>query len=167
MYSDTWPSKNTFWSILCPGIEGRLGLFHFEKRIISTLRKKHVDSYDAITDLLSSLYTYHAPDYEHLLNALKEGKMSSTGHRYSSSEIADLKSSRLFCDRYSKYLWKKLHPAQTIVQNLDDWFCKYRVTASPNKRPAHGRLDPVRMVSLFTADTKGAVENCKLKAKFL
>jgi len=34
MYSDTWPSKNTFWSILCPGIEGRLGLFHFEKRII-------------------------------------------------------------------------------------------------------------------------------------
>ena len=63
MYSDTWPSKNTFWSILCPGIEGRLGLFHFEKRIISTLRKKHVDSYDAITDLLSSLYTYHAPDY--------------------------------------------------------------------------------------------------------
>jgi len=95
-------------------------MFHFEKRIISTLRKKRVDSHGAIADLLSSLCARHAPDCENLLSALKEGKMSSAGHRHSSSEIADLKSSGLFRDRCSKCLRKKLHPPQTTVQNLDD-----------------------------------------------
>jgi len=168
MYSDTWPNKNLFWSNICPDVEGRLGLFHFEKRIISTLRKKHIDCYDAITDLLNSLYVYHAPDYERLLAALKEGTLSSTGHKYTSDEIADLKSSRLFRDRYSKYLRKKLHSTQTIVQNLDDWHCKYKVTSSDaDTRPARGRLDPIRLVSLFTPETKDAVENCKKKAVYL
>ena len=37
MYSDTWPNKDDFWDRLLPGMEGRLGLFHFQKRIISTL----------------------------------------------------------------------------------------------------------------------------------
>ena len=168
MYSDTWPNKNTFWHMICPGIEGRLGLFHYEQRIISTMRKKHIDCSEAITNLLASVYTYHGPDYENLLNALKEGKLSANGHKYSTSEIADLKASRVFQDRYSKYLRKQLYPPQTIVQNLDDWFCKYKLTSSdPDTRPARGRLDPVRMVSLFTADTRDAVENCKKKAQHL
>ncbi len=43
MYSDTWPSKDDFWNEMCPGVEGRLGLFHYQKRIISTMRKDHID----------------------------------------------------------------------------------------------------------------------------
>jgi hypothetical protein len=43
IYSDTWPNKSDYWESLFSGIEGRLGLFHFEKRIVGALRKKHVD----------------------------------------------------------------------------------------------------------------------------
>mgnify|MGYP007080396730 CR=1 FL=1 len=50
---------------------------------------------------------------------------------------------------------------------LDDWFCKYKVTATNPDKPACGRLDPVRLVPLFTEDTKAAVENCKEKAQHL
>ena len=57
---------------------------------------------------------------------------------------------------------------ETIKQNLDDWFCKYKVTSSdPANKPARGRLDPVRMIPLFTVDTKPAIEACKQKAKHL
>jgi hypothetical protein len=35
MYSDTWPAKHGFWNLLFGNcFEGRLGLFHFEQRII-------------------------------------------------------------------------------------------------------------------------------------
>lgn len=168
MYSDTWPNKKEYWYHVCPGLEGRLGLFHYQKRIISTLRKKHVDYFDAVTDLLAALYAYCPEDYEKLLSVLKDGSLSRTGKKYSSREITDMKSSRVFRDRYSKYLRKQMHRHETIVQMLDDWFCRYKVTSSdPENHPAGGRLDPIRMQSLFTADTKSAVENCKEKACYL
>jgi len=166
MCSDTWPNKEAFWLSL--GVQGRLGLFHFEQRIIKTLRKKHIDYMQAITDLLSSLCVCHAPDYENLLKALKEGTLSPTGKKYTSDEITELKSSRLFRERHAKCLRKVIHEPQTIRQNLDDWFCKYKLTASdPINKPAGGRLDPLRMITLFTVDTKSAVEACKEKAQCL
>jgi len=166
MCSDTWPNKEAFW--LQMGVQGRLGLFHFEQRIIRTLKKKHVDCSQAITDLLSSLYVYHAPDYEKLLKALKEGTLSPTGKKCSSEEISELKASKLFRERYSKYLRKVIHQPETTQQNLDDWFCKYKVTSSdPVNKPAGGRLDPMRMITLFTEDAKLAVDACKEKAKHL
>ena len=167
MHSDTWPNKNRFWQLISPGMEGRLGLFHYEQRIVTTLRKKHIDTSDAVRDLTSAIYMYHAPDYEKLLSALKEGTLSSDGHKYSSEEIAEMKGTKMFRDRYSKYLRKELCSTQTTIQNLDDWFCKHKVTSSDDTRPAGGRLDPVRMVTLFAADTKSAVANCKLKAQCL
>ena len=60
MYTDTWPHLESFWHDMSAGrIEGRLGLFHYEKRILGTLKKKHVDHLDAVADLLSALYSYH------------------------------------------------------------------------------------------------------------
>jgi hypothetical protein len=167
MYSDTWPNKKEYWEAVFPNIEGRLGLFHFEKRIISTLRRKHIDYMDALTDLLSALYVYSSEYYEKLLTALKEGTLSPSGKKYSSQEIADLKGTKLFWDRYSKYLRKDIREPQTMIQMLDDWFCKYKVNSSDPSHPGRGRLDPIRGVSLFTSDTKDAVENCKLKAQYL
>ena len=147
-------------------VEGRLGLFHFDQRIIRTLRRKHVDYSQAVTDLLASLYHYYAPDYEKLLTALKEGKF--TKKKYSSEEIAELKAGKLFRERYAKYIRKIINEPQTIAQNLDDWFCKYKVTSSdPINKPAGGRLDPIKQTPLFTVDTKTAVEACKDKAKYL
>ena len=167
MYSDTWPHKKDYWEAVFPGIEGRLGLFHFEKRILSTLRKGHIDHMDAVTDLLAALYSYNNDDYEKLLAALQNGTLSQTGKKYSLQEITELKQTKLFRDRYAKYLRKRLNGHLTMIERLDDWFCKYKVTSSDGTRPARGRLDPIKGVSLFTSDTKRAVENCKEKAQFL
>jgi len=152
---------------MIPGVEGRLGLFHFQQRVISTLRKKHIDYFDAVTDLLASLYSCCTDDYDRLLEALKSGKMSRQGHKHTSDETFDLKRTHVFRDRYGKYLRKKLHGASTTVQMLDDWFNKYKVTSSDPTRPARGRLDPTRLQPLFTPDTKSVIENCKEKAKYL
>jgi len=79
-----------------------------------------------------------------------------------------MRETKLFLDRHSKHLQKKSHGPTTIMQNLDDWFCRYKVTSSdPTNSPAGGRLDPLRQVPLFTADTKDAVSNCKLKAQHI
>jgi len=61
-----------------------------------------------------------------------------------------------------------MHEHKTIIQMLDVWFCKYKVTPSdPINKPAGGRLDPIWQISLFAADTKTTVECCKETAKFL
>jgi len=79
MCSDTWPNEEGFWKrIFGSDFEGRLGLFHFERRMLSTLRKKHADFLDAVTDLLSALCEFESTDYENLLIALKNGTLSST-----------------------------------------------------------------------------------------
>ena len=168
MHSDTWPHKMEYWQKLVEGLEGRLGLFHFEKRILRTLKKKHVDYQDAVSDLLTALCVCDPGDYEKVLTALKDGTLSPTGHCYTEKEIADIKGTKVFRDRYNKYLRKKLWGPATMIQNLDDWFCKYKVTSSdPEARPAGGRLDPYHGVPLFTNETKVAMENCKEKAKYI
>jgi len=96
MYSDTWPHKKECWEQLVPGIKGRLGLFHFEKRILSTLRKKHIDFHDALADLLNALYEYEAGDYENLLTALRAGTLSNTGKQLTTEEIADMQRTKCF-----------------------------------------------------------------------
>jgi len=60
-----------------------------------------------------------------------------------------------------------MHDHQTMIQMLDDWFCKCKVTTSNPDNPAFGRLDAIRQIPLFTTDTKTAVENCKEKVKYL
>ena len=170
MYSDTWPHKIDYWNKLVKGgIEGRLGLFHYEKRMLRTLRKKHIDYHEAVGSLLAAIYSYDSADYEKLLSALKDGSLSASNKKHSAADIADLKGTKVFRDRYGKFLRKSLWPPETMVQNLDDWFCRYKVTASDpiGGRPAEGRLDPIHGVPLFTHETKEAVENCKEKAKFL
>ena len=166
-YSDTWPHKQLCWEMIIPGVKGRLGLFHYQQRVISTLRKNHADYFEAVTDLLACLYVYCEDDYERLLEALKNGTLSRSKKKCASQEIAELKRSRLFRDRHAKHLRKKLHKEATVIQMLDDWFCRYKVTSSDPSRPAQGRLDPTRFEPLFTADTKLAIENCKDKAKYL
>jgi len=165
MYSDTWPHKAEHWGRL--KIKGCLGLFHYQKRIIGTLRKTHCDYFDAITDLLAALYAYYPEDYEKLLTSLKDGSLSKKKKKYTSNEITAMKGTKQFRDRYAKCLRKQMHGHQTIIQMLDGWFQKYKVTSSDPDKPGYGRLDPVRLVPLFTAETKQAVENCKEKAQYL
>jgi len=167
MHSDTWPNKSEFWESTMPGLEGRLGLFHYEKRILKTLRKKHIDCHDAVGDLLFAVYAYDEQDYEKLLVAMKKGTLPSNGKSFTDQEIDDLKGTKQFRDRYGKYLRKRLRLPETMRQAIDNWFCRYKVTVSPGSRPGRGRLDPLHKVPLFKHETKVAVKNCKEKAEFL
>jgi len=162
-HSDAWPCKESCWSSMWPETKGRLGLFHCEKRTLRTIRKTHVDFHSAVTDLMDAVCEFESTDYEKLLVALKDGTL---GKKHTTEEIATLKKTKCFRDRCGKHLRKKLHQPNTMVQRLDDWFVKYKVTSSGG-RPAGGRLDPSRGVSLFTSETKTAVENCKDKAMHL
>jgi len=51
---------------------------------------------------------------------------------------------------------------------LDDWFDRFKCSSSSDaSRPARGRCDPVTGETLFSSDTKAAVQNCKEKASFM
>ena len=78
-----------------------------------------------------------------------------------------MQGTKLFRDRYAKFLRKQLHQPHTMQHYLDDWFRKYKTTASEGSRPERGRLDPCHQHPLFTSETKQAVENCKEKAEYL
>jgi hypothetical protein len=166
MYSDTWPCKSDYWSMLLgENIQGRLGLFHFIQRIMRTLRKNHADYNQAINSLLNAVYVYNQDDYESLLCALKAGTVSNT--KYDDDDIAYMKSTKTFRKRYDKYLRKEIRPPNSMRAKLDEWFDRFKCSTSSQARPARGRLDPITQQSLFTEDTKGAWTNCKEKAEFL
>jgi len=166
MYSDTWPNKAAFWDLMFKGLEGRLGLFHYIQRMTKTLKKRHVDHYLAISRLTNCIYHYHVANYNNLLKALKEGTLS--GCKYSDSEINDMKNTRIFKQRYDKYLRKEIRPAHIICNMLDDWFDSFKCSTSDQEQhPARGRKDPITGETLFASETKEAVQECKKKAAYL
>jgi len=165
MCSDTCPNKSSFWPLLFDGVEGRLGLFHFIQRIKRTMRKNHVDYSEASTALLDAIYVYHSADFEAVIDALKKGQLGKKIH--SDDDIAELRGTRLFQQRYGKYIRKIIRPLGTMIQLIDDWFVRFKVTASEGSRPARGRLDPRTRQTLFKAETKSAVEECKKKAQYV
>ena len=57
MCSDRWPAKTNYWEQLFgKSLEGRLGLFHFAQRLTRTMRKRHIDYFAAINQLLDAIY---------------------------------------------------------------------------------------------------------------
>lgn len=95
MYSDTWPHKSNFWDAISNmSLQGRLGLFHYIQRVTRTLKKKHIDHFQAIKALLNCIYTYNNEDHESLLKALKEGSLGGTEH--TDQDILDLKGTKVF-----------------------------------------------------------------------
>ena len=52
-----------------------------------------------------------------------------------------------------------------IAVKLEQFKNKYKVSASDNKWPGQGKLDPVTNQPLFTPETHDALENCKEKPK--
>jgi len=115
--------------------------------------------------LLSAMHCYEPNDCERLLRKLKDGSLSSKGKRHTASETQDMKSTKTFRERHSKCLRKQFRSPETMRQNFDVWFCRWKVTSSSADHPAHGRLDPIHLCPSFTSETKEAVENCKEKAQ--
>ena len=55
------------------------------------------------------VYEYETEDLEKLLDALKTGTLSSVGRCYTEDEIQDMMNTKVFRQRYGKYLRKKIH----------------------------------------------------------
>jgi len=167
MYSDRWPTKTEYWARLFgKELEGRLGLFHFLQRMTKTMRKHHVDYFLATNQLLDSVYYCNQQDYEALLVALKDGTLTG-GTKHMDEDIADLKATKYFHQRYSKYLRKEIRQPNAICLLLHKWFAYFKVTASDGAVPAEGRLDPLSQEALFTPETKQTLMNCKEKCMHL
>ena len=166
MHSDAWPAKSDFWNATCGNeLQGRLGLFHFIQRMTRTLKKNHIDHFQSITSLLNCICACNNEDHDNLLQALKEGTLST---KHSDEDTLDLKASILFRQRCNKYLRKESRPTHVLCGMLDDWFDRFKCTASdPSTQPARGRKDPLTGETLFTADTKPTLEECKKKACFI
>jgi len=166
MCSDRWPTKTEYWSkVFGSDLEGRLGLFHFAQRIIRTLRKRHIDYFFAINMLLNAVCFYNQEDYENLLIVLKDGRLN--GKKHSDEDVAELKSTKCFRQRYSRHLRKEIRSPNVIQEKLDEWFVRFKCTASDGSLPAGGRLDPISKEALFTSETKIAVTNCKETCRHL
>jgi hypothetical protein len=159
MFSDTWPHKDGFWKLLFgPAFDGRLGLFHYQQRIIKTLRQGHHDYHRAVKDLCECVYEWEPGTYASLLEALGQGKMGRNSDKLSRKDVMDMQMSPTFKRKYARFLMKRIWPAEVISQKLEEWFCSYKVESSdPNERPGRGRPDPLTGKKLFTIDTKVAV----------
>jgi len=110
------------------------------------------------------MYHCNDEDHENLLKALKEGTLSG---KCTDKEISELKSTKTFKQRYDRYLRKEIRPANVMCGMMDDWFAQFKCTSSDNSRLAGGRKDPISGDTLFSSETKGAVDECKKKATHL
>ena len=166
MYSDTYPAKDAFWKILFGAVlTGRLGLYHFQQRIIKTLRQGHIDYHRALRELCHCIYEWEPETYQALVQALRAGNMGRDKKPLSDQDILDIEMSKDFRKKYGKFLMKKIRPPDVIRQKLEEWFCNYKVDSSdPIERPGRGRPDPITGKKLFTVDTKTALEEQKKNA---
>ena len=96
---------------------------------------------------------------------LKDGRLS--GKKYSDDDIAELKSTKYFRQRYSRYLRKEIRSPNVIREKLDEWFVRFKCTSTEGSLPAGGRHDPITKEALFTSETKTAVLNCKETCQYL
>jgi len=136
-------------------------LFHFTQRIVKTLRKRHIDHFLAINNLLECAHCYNEDDHESLLT-VQNGTLN--GKKLTDDDIADLKSMRHFRQRHSKHLRKEIRQPNVMRDKPDQWFARFKCTASEGSSlPAQRRLDPMSREPLFTTETKSAILNCKEK----
>ena len=148
-------------------VVGRLGLFHFMQRIIRTLRDSHMHYRQAIWDLRMAVYEYDSWDYERVINALKIGTMDRNKYSYTEREIHELKMNGKFKKRYDKWIRKRIFDYDTIKENLNWWFIKYKVTNSEGKPLGQGMRDERTNKCLFTPDTKSSYEEALTTCNYI
>ena len=148
IFTDTWPHNQDFWFMIFGAIKGCLGIFHFMKRIVDTLRPNHHKYWEAMIALKDAIYAYRREDYRKLLCSLKTGTMAKDKKCYTDQEINELRHSKKWKQRYAKFLRKMLNSGPDISQRLIQW------------RDSFANLvDPATGNKLFTADTHPSVEN--------
>jgi len=87
--------------------------------------------------------------------------------KHSDEDTRALKATKAFRQRCDRCLRKEIRPPHIMSHMLDDWFDRFKCTASDNSRPAKGRCDPVTGETLFSPETKEAIRLAKVNAKCL
>ena len=117
--TDTIPHGVQFWdATLGKGVKCRLGLFHFLGRMVDTLDSKSEHFWPCLVQLKDCIYNYNNDDWAALVGAVTNGLL---GEKLSVDELTDMRFSKVFKQRYDKWLRKEFHSAEKIIKNLNDW----------------------------------------------
>jgi len=152
---DTWPHNKSFWEMMYgPHLHGRLGLFHFQHRIVDTLRQGHLLYHEALRQLCFAVHDWHEGDFADLVRNLKDGKMGNKNQVWTDEEIDRMNMTPQFKGMFEGHLRKKVHPAELMRHKLKIWFETFA-----------GQQDPLSKKNLFTMDTKSALEEQMKRAE--
>jgi hypothetical protein len=136
-WSDLYPLNQQFlMSVFGDSIQGHLGLWHFEKQIVETLRKDHIDFKKALRELPGCIYQYNPEHEAAVINALMDGTMN--GKKNSKEDIETMRRKGQFKNNYSMFMQKQYYPAEVSRQKLLEWWCNYKVIATPGRPVARG-----------------------------
>lgn len=156
IFTDTWPAKLEFWFSIFGRIVGVLGIFHFIKRIVDTLRPSHMSFHPALKDLQDCVYQYRQSCLEALISVLRRGTMSTGNPKpMTDEEIVAMRKTKAWRQRFARFLPKEILPPETIRIRLEEWYTKYK-----------SDVDPISGHYLF-AGTKDSVKNQKNHAEHI
>jgi hypothetical protein len=125
MYTDTWPHNKDFWEMMFGDtIQGRLGLFHLVKRLTENLKLDSPKFWQCKKALEKVLYEYVGDQENKLIWALKNGYFN--GKRYTSDEIEKMKHSKVYLQRYGKFLPKAPRLYDVLSQGIDEWYSQFK-----------------------------------------
>jgi hypothetical protein len=128
LWTDTWPDSERFWRcIFGTFLIGRLGLFHIMHRILKTLN--HVSSelfWKVNVGIQECFYRYEEGDYKNVIEHLGDGTLSRDGKGRNEKQIVDLRYSKRWNQRYSKFLRKKIFEGPIIRTNLMKWVKSFK-----------------------------------------
>jgi hypothetical protein len=125
MYTDTWPHNKDFWEMMFGDtLQGRLGLFHLVKRLTKNLKLDSPKFWQCKKALEKVLYVYVADEENKLILALKNGQFK--GRKYTSDDIQKMKHSKVFLQRYGKFLPKAPKLYQVLLQGIDEWYTQFK-----------------------------------------
>jgi len=139
-------------------------LFHCTQRVTKTLKKQHADHFIAVNGLLNCMCHCNVDDHEKLLKALTERTLST---KHSEEEVREMRGTKAFRQRHDRCLQKEMRPPHMMCGMLDDWFDRFKCSASEGSRHARGRREPLAGAILFAGETKEAIRLAKANAKHL
>jgi hypothetical protein len=105
-------------------IQGRLGLFHLVKRLTKNLKLDSPKFWQCKKALENVFYEYITDQENKLIWALKNGQFM--GKKYTSEDIDKMKHSKVFLQRYGKFLPKRPKLHEVLSQGIDEWFIKFK-----------------------------------------
>ena len=130
-FTDTWPNNEHFWSHIWWFSQGRLGIFHWMKRIFSTMPHAHKDFHLAQAALMISrcIYYMNPQDVANVKKAVKAGHLGIKKRLTDDHEFEkywrNLHSSPRFMRQFGKYINTQTYDEDTMRANVEAWKDEY------------------------------------------